>query len=73
MAPDYQTHVPMVIWMSGRFRDSLGLDQGCMADAAGGEVSHDNMFSTVLGMLDVTTGAKEMDLDLAGACRKGAS
>jgi len=69
MAPGTQTEVPMVVWMSGRFRDSLGLDQGCMASAAGGDVSHDNMFSTVLGLLDVTTTAKEAGLDLAGACR----
>jgi lipid A ethanolaminephosphotransferase len=73
MAPDTQTHVPMVIWMSDRFRDSLALDTGCMADAAEGEVSHDNMFSTVLGMLDVTTSARVAALDLAGTCRKMAS
>ena len=70
MAPDYQTHVPMVIWMSDRFRDSLELDKGCMAQAATNPVSHDNMFSTVLGMLDVTTSALDASLDLAGACRQ---
>ena len=37
----------------------------CSAEA----VSHDNMFSTVLGMVDVTTEAKDAALDLAGACR----
>lgn len=69
MAPDTQTHVPMLIWMSDRFRDSLALDQDCMAQGAAAPVSHDNMFSTVLGMLDVTTVAKDATLDLAGACR----
>ncbi len=69
MAPEYQTHVPMVVWMSRRFRDSLALDQECLARAAGDPVSHDNMFSTVLGMLDVTTTARDATLDLAGACR----
>ena len=73
MAPDYQTRVPMVLWMSARFRDSLGVDQACLVQAAAGEVSHDNMFSTVLGMLDVTTEARDAALDLAGACRKMAS
>ncbi len=72
MAPDLQTQVPMVIWMSARFRDSLGLDQACMGRAAGDAVSHDNMFSTVLGMLDVQTTANDASLDLAGACRVGA-
>lgn len=70
MAPPEQTEVPMVIWMSERFRDSLGLDQACMAKAAGDAVSHDNMFSTILGMADVATTARDPALDLAGACRK---
>lgn len=69
MAPDYQTHVPMVIWMSQRFRDSLSVDAECLQAAAENPVSHDNMFSTVLGMVDVTTTAKDAALDLAGACR----
>ena len=73
MAPPEQTEVPMVIWMSARFRDSLGLNQACMARASGEAVSHDNMFSTVLGLLDVTTTARDPKLDLAGACRKVAS
>jgi lipid A ethanolaminephosphotransferase len=71
MAPDTQTHVPMVIWMSERFRASLALDQACMANGAGDAVSHDNMFSTVLGLLDVATTARDATLDLASGCRTG--
>ena len=70
MAPDFQTRVPMVIWMSDRFRDTLKLDAGCLKAAAATPVSHDNMFSTVLGMMDVTTTARDQALDLAGACRQ---
>lgn len=70
MAPEYQTHVPMVLWMSQRFRDSLGVDADCLKARAAEPVSHDNMFSTVLGMVDVTTTAKDGALDLAGACRQ---
>jgi lipid A ethanolaminephosphotransferase len=73
MAPDYQTHVPMVVWMSDRFRDTLALDAACLASARENDASHDNMFSTVLGMLDVSTSARDPALDLAGACRKEAS
>ena len=70
MAPEFQTHVPMVIWMSQRFRDGLGVDADCLKARAAEPVSHDNMFSTVLGMVDVTTEARDASLDLAGACRK---
>lgn len=70
MAPEYQTRVPMVIWMSRRFRDSLAIDATCLKAAATRPVSHDNMFSTVLGMVDVTTTARDDALDLAGTCRQ---
>jgi lipid A ethanolaminephosphotransferase len=73
IAPEGQTHVPMVIWMSDRFRASLALDRACMARGLGDAVSHDNMFSTVLGLVDVTTAARTAGLDLAGACRTEAS
>jgi lipid A ethanolaminephosphotransferase len=73
MAPEYQTRVPMVIWMSQRFRDSLGVDQDCLKAKATDPVSHDNMFSTVLGMVDVTTQARDAGLDLSGACRQAAT
>lgn len=69
MAPREQTHVPMLIWMSERFRASLGVDQECLKAKAADPVSHDNMFSTVLGMVDVTTTAVDATLDLAGKCR----
>jgi len=73
MAPETQTHVPMVIWMSERFAASMDLDQGCMAIRLGDEVTHDHMFSTVLGLLDVTTEALNGDLNLAATCRAHAS
>jgi lipid A ethanolaminephosphotransferase len=73
MAPDFQTHVPMVIWMSERFRATLGLNQGCMAKRMEDAVTHDNMFSTVIDMLDVVTIAENEALDLADSCRAKAS
>lgn len=72
MAPEYQTRVPMVLWMSQRFRDSLGLDAACLKAKAAEPVSHDNMFSTVLGLLDVTTTARDETLDIAAPCRAAA-
>jgi hypothetical protein len=36
-------------------------------------VSHDNMFSTVIDLLDVVTTAEVEALDMADTCRKKAS
>lgn len=73
MAPVEQTHVPMVLWMSERFRASLGLDRDCLTAGKDDPVSHDNLFSTVLGLVDVTTAVRDPGLDLAGPCRTGAT
>ena len=73
MAPEFQTHVPMVVWMSDRFRASMGLSADCLEAAVTDPISHDHMFSTVLGLLDVATAAIDDSLNLAGACRRQAS
>lgn len=71
MAPEVQTRVPMVMWLAPGFADGLGLDTACLRMAATRPVSHDNLFHTVLGLLDVQTAVREPGLDLAGACREG--
>ncbi len=73
MAPEYQTHVPMVMWMSDRFQATLALDKGCLGAKTAEDVSHDNMFSTILGLMDVTTTARDETLDLAAGCRNQGS
>lgn len=70
MAPDTQTKVPMVLWTAPGFRDALGLDDACLRKAAPLPTSHDAVFSSVLGMLDVATAARDPALDLAAACRQ---
>ncbi len=73
IAPDVQTRVPMVVWTSPGLEKAAGLRPGCLEPAlrraAAGRVSHDNLFHTVLGLLDVRTALHEPALDLSSACR----
>lgn len=69
MAPVEQTKVPMVIWMDDRFRQAMQFDDACLRDLAARPASHDNMFHTVLGMVNVTTTARNPDLDLVSPCQ----
>lgn len=69
MAPEVQTRVPFVIWLDDRFRQAMSLEQACLFDAATGPVGHDNLFHSVLGLLDVTTSARDSGLDLTQGCR----
>lgn len=71
MAPPEQTEVPFVIWLDPRFRAAMGMDPDCLRARARSPASHDNLFSTVLGLLDIETGARAAALDLASPCRLG--
>lgn len=69
MAPAQQTKVPMVMWMADRYQTALGLPQDCLAAQSDAPLSHDNMFSTVLGFADIITDVRVQALDLTAGCR----
>ncbi|WP_168732913.1 phosphoethanolamine transferase [Aliigemmobacter aestuarii] len=69
MAPETQTRVPMVMWLGEGFRRTMGLDAACLGDKARAPASHDNLFHSILGLLDVTTTARDPALDLTDGCR----
>lgn len=69
MAPQEQTRVPMVMWLPDRFAAALSVDTGCLRARGNGAASHDNLFHTVLGLLDVRTDVRQDDLDLSADCR----
>ncbi|TNI10769.1 MCR-3-related phosphoethanolamine--lipid A transferase [Aeromonas veronii] len=69
-APDDQTRVPMQVWMSPGFTKEKGVDMACLQQkAADTRYSHDNIFSSVLGIWDVKTLVYEKGLDIFSQCR----
>jgi lipid A ethanolaminephosphotransferase len=71
IAPDVQTHVPFVMWLSPAFRRDTGVNEACLrAEAAKQPVSHDNLFHSLLGIFDVQTRAYDRGLDLFASCRE---
>ncbi|MCB1444883.1 MAG: phosphoethanolamine--lipid A transferase [Rhizobiaceae bacterium] len=73
LAPDFQTHIPFLVWMDPAFMRSTGLDRACMLAAAGKPASHDNLFHSVLGMMNVRTKVYDPGLDVFAGCRKAVS
>jgi lipid A ethanolaminephosphotransferase len=69
IAPDVQKNVPFVMWLSPAFRRSFGVSQECMRARSAQAASHDNLFHSLLGVLDVETRAYETDMDLFASCR----
>lgn len=72
IAPDVQTRVPMVMWLSAGFAKSLAVDPGCLGKVAATPLAHDNLFHTLLGLLDVKTAVYAPEMDFSAACRRGA-
>lgn len=69
IAPDVQTKVPMLVWLSPGLRETEGLSQACLLANRKQPLSHDNLFSSVLGLMDVSTRDYDPGMDLFRACR----
>lgn len=71
IAPKEQTSVPMVWWLpEGSARD-LRVDTSCLRAEAQKPASHDNLFSSILGLLDIETPRYKAERDLFAPCRSG--
>lgn len=69
LAPHFQTHVPMLSWVSGAMQQRLGLRADCLQKQSATALSHDNLFHSMLGLLDVQTALHRPALDVFSACR----
>ena len=70
-APREQTAVPMMLWMSAGFSERFRIDRTCLNARRDQAFSHDNIFHSVLGMLDINTAVLNPRLDLFRACVRG--
>lgn len=71
LAPDYQKRVPMILWMSPGFKQAKHINTDCLAQEAqqAATHSHDNVFHSLLGIMDVETNAYDGKLDIFKTCR----
>ncbi len=68
IAPVQQTRVPMVGWFSKGLQQRTGLSVGCLRGRADQPISHDHIFHSVLGLMDVQTRAHQPALDALLPC-----
>jgi lipid A ethanolaminephosphotransferase len=54
-APEAQKHVPMVMWFSEGMDERRKLSRSCMEAGLDAPLTHDNLYHTVLGVMDVIT------------------
>jgi len=71
IAPAQQTHIPFMFWLSPDYVNSYSINEPCLRDqAAKTAVSQDNLFSTVLGMMNVKSAVYQPQMDIINTCRK---
>ncbi|USX15281.1 phosphoethanolamine--lipid A transferase [Oxalobacteraceae bacterium OTU3CAMAD1] len=68
ISPNEQRHVPLMVWLDQGYRDRFSLDQRCLEARRGQEFSHDNVFHSFLGMLNISTAVYNPRLDIFHAC-----
>jgi lipid A ethanolaminephosphotransferase len=68
-APKEQTQVPLIAWTSADYDAASGFDRACAARLSASAFSHDNVYHTLLGMMDVRTSVYRPELDMFGGCR----
>ncbi|MFF7708246.1 phosphoethanolamine--lipid A transferase [Pseudomonas sp. NPDC007930] len=70
LAPEQQKHVPMLAWFSAGYQQDFGLDSQCLQASRNRPLSQDNLFHSMLGLLQVNTQVYEGGLDLFAQCRR---
>lgn len=70
IAPDQQTHVPFMIWLSQNLQQDAQLSLACLSqETRKMKTSQDNIFHTLLGVMQVSTAAYDPSRDVLSKCQ----
>lgn len=70
LAPEEQHSVPWMFWLSQGMQQADALDLACISELAqAGGYTHDNLFDTLLGLMDIKTQFYNEKLDVLAPCR----
>ena len=70
IAPKEQKHVPFFMWSTDSVLKTLNLDKQCLKSIEKENVSHDNVFHTLLGIGGISADEYAQSLDLTKKCKK---
>ena len=70
IAPEAQKHVPMVAWLDADFLSRSQLSGSCLRAGADTPLTHDALYHSVLGLVDVQSPTYQRKLDAFSACRE---
>lgn len=70
IAPDEQKHVPFIVWLSDQYAADAGIDKTCLKARSNEPTSHDNLFHSILGLMDVDSATYNAELDVFAPCNR---
>ncbi|MRR06175.1 MAG: phosphoethanolamine--lipid A transferase [Deltaproteobacteria bacterium] len=70
IAPEQQTHVPMVFWASGKFLNEKNINPALLTRQQHSPFTHDNLFHSLLGLFRIKTELYRSDLDIFHAAQR---
>ncbi len=70
IAPKEQKQVPFFLWLSQDYQQANAINMDCLKSANSLDYSHDNLFHTVLGMLNIQTKIYNAELDILNPCKQ---
>ncbi len=70
LAPDTQVHVPLIAWLSPGLAKLQSVDLQCLQNSRRAPLSHDWLFHSILGLLDIETSIYRPARDFLRACRR---
>ena len=68
IAPSQQTHIPMMMWFSEAWKNSAPAQVNCLAQQKSKVLSQDNLFPSLLSLLDVQTRVIDQDNNMLQQC-----
>ncbi len=69
LAPEQQKHVAMLAWFSDNYQKSYSVDTHCLQMSRDKPLSQDNLFHSMLGLLEVKSSVYQPNLDMFAGCR----
>jgi len=69
LAPEQQKHVAMLAWFSDSYQKAYSVDTHCLQLSRDKPLSQDNLFHSMLGLLEVRSSVYQPALDMFAGCR----
>jgi lipid A ethanolaminephosphotransferase len=69
LAPEQQKHVAMLAWFSDNYQKAYSVNTHCLQMSRDKPLSQDNLFHSMLGLLEVKSTVYQPGLDMFAGCR----